>query len=345
MTLYKSTIQVTLLLCLIVGSAVAQQPPTTTIPTPDTVGQVQARGVLNCGVSAGSEGFSTPAADGQYKGFDVDVCRAVAAAVLGDANKVKYVSVTPLTRIPSLQSGEIDILVQQASWTFARDVGLGVDFTGTTFNDGQAFIVSKKSKITSLKQLDGATICVSPGTSSELNLADYFRANKMTYKPVLIERADIMPIYQSGRCDAWTADRVILDVARTKSFSNPDEHVVLPETISKEIYSPVVRHGDNHWADTVRWSVWAMMEAEEQGVTSANIDSAKTGNPVQQRLAGTSGDFGKLLGLRPTWSYDIIKQVGNYSESFDRNLKLIGIERGANKLWKDGGLIYSPAFR
>jgi general L-amino acid transport system substrate-binding protein len=327
------------------GTVTAQQSGTTIAPTSDTAERVQARGFLTCGVSAGADGFSA-ATGGQYKGFDVDVCRGVAAAVLGDANKVKYVPVTPLTRFPSLQSGEIDILVQAVTWTFARDAGLGVDFTGVNFIDTQNFMVPKKSKITSLKQLNGATICLSPGSSAERNVADYFRANKMTFKPVLIERrAEVVGTYLSGKCDAWTTDRVILDITRTKAFLKPDEHLVLPEAMSKEIYSPVVRHGDNRWGDIVRWSVWAMIEAEEQGLTKANIDSAKKGTPVQQRLAGTNGDFGKLLGLRPTWSYDIIKQVGNYGESFDRNLKPIGIERGRNKLWKDGGLLYSPSFR
>ncbi|HEY4258718.1 MAG TPA: hypothetical protein VGM98_01105, partial [Schlesneria sp.] len=180
----------------------------------------------------------------------------------------------------------------------------------------------------------------------ELNIADYFRAHKMKFKPVLIERRDeVVAAYLGGRCDAWSTDRVILEITRVKGLPKPDEHVILAENISKEVYSPVVRHGDNRWADIVRWSVWAMMEAEEQGVTMANIDNAKTGTPVQQRLAGTSGDFGKLLGLRPSWSYDIIKQVGNYGESFDRNLKPVGIERGSNKLWKDGGLLFSPSFR
>lgn len=347
MTISHSISRAVALFLVSAASAFAQQPAATTVPTPDTVGRVQARGVVSCGVSPGTEGFAVPTTDGQYKGLDADVCRAVAAAVLGDASKVKYVPVTPLNRFPSLQSGEIDIMVMEVTYTFARDAGLGIDFTGINYIDGQGFMVPKKSKITSVKQLNGASICTNPGSASELNMADFFRQNKMTYKPVLIERREeLVAAYLNGRCDAYTSDKVLLEITRTKSFPNPDQHVVLPETISKEAYSPTVRHGDNRWADIVRWSVWVMMEAEEQGITSATIDQAKTSsNPTQQRLAGATGDFGKLLGLRQSWSYDIIKQVGNYAESFDRNLAPLGFSRGVNKLWKDGGLLYSPAFR
>jgi len=336
-----------LALALVSASVFAQQSNTSTGSPSDTVARVKARGSVACGVFAGAEGFAVPTTDGQYRGFDVDVCRAVAAAVLGDAKKVKYVPLTPLTRFPSLQSGEIDLLVMAVTWTLARDAGLGIDFTGIHYYDGQSFMVPKKTKIESLDQLNGATICLAPGSATELNLADYFRRNKMTYKPVLIERRDEMvAAYLNGRCDAMTNDRVLLESTRLKNIPQPDEHLILPEIISKEAYSPVVRHGDNRWADIVRWSVWAMIEAEEQGVTSANIDQAATStSPVQQRLAGASGDFDKLLGLGPTWSYDIIKQVGNYRESFERNLAPLGIERGPNRLWKDGGLLYSPAFR
>ncbi len=334
------------LLCISIASASAQQ-TATTIPTPDTVGRVQARGAVACGVSGGTEGFAVSTNDGKYKGLDVDVCRAVAAAVLGDANKVKYVPVTSLNRFPSLQTGEIDLLVLEVTWTFARDVGLGIDFTGINYFDGQSFMVRKKSNIKSVKQLNGASICMIPGSASELNVTDYFRQNKMAFKPVLIERREeLVTAYLNGRCDAATLDTSMLEITRAKSTPTPDDHIILPESIAKQGYSPVVRHGDNKWADIVRWSVWVMMEAEEQGLTSANIDQAKTSeNPTQQRLAGASGDFGKLLGLRASWSYDIIKQVGNYAESFDRNLAPLGFSRGMNRLWKDGGLLYSPAFR
>ena len=337
------------LAAVIAGPAAAQSPSAASQPQPvggDTVARVQARGALVCGVG-NLEGFSVPDSQGQYHGLDVDICRAVAAAVLGDASKVRYVPVTSLTRFPSLQSGEIDLLLMAVTWTFARDAGLGVDFPAIYFIDGQSFLVKKSLKVKSVKDLNGATICTNPGSASELNLADYFRKNNMTYKPVLIERmAEVATAYLAGRCDAMTSDRIILELTRVKSFPKPDEHELLPEIISKEPYSPVVRHGDNRWADIVRWSVYVMMEAEEQGITSATIDAAKTStNPAFQRMAGTTGDFGKLLGLRASWSYDIIKQVGNYREVFDRNLTPLGVKRGPNRLWHDGGLLYSPAFR
>ncbi|GGJ17005.1 amino acid ABC transporter substrate-binding protein [Neoroseomonas lacus] len=327
--------------------ASAQTTPTTAPPSANTLAVVQARGVLNCGVNAGVPGFAVPDSAGVYRGLDVDICRALAAAIFGDADKVSYRAVTGLTRFPALQSGEIDVLTMEVTWTFGRDAGLNVNYTAINYYDGQGFLVRRSSGARSARDLDGATICVNPGSATELNLADYFRQHGMQFAPVIIETgADLVRAYLSGRCDALTSDRGLLGARLHSSIPNPSEHVILPDVISKEPYSPVVRHGDDRWADIVRWTVWAMQEAEEYGVTSANAEAMRSSsNPTVQRLLGVTGDFGPMLGLRPNWAYDIVRQVGNYAESYDRNLAPLGLERGANRLWRDGGLLYPPPFR
>jgi general L-amino acid transport system substrate-binding protein len=316
-------------------------------PAANTLAVVQARGVLNCGVNTGIPGFAMPDSNGVYRGLDVDVCRALAAAIFGDANKVSYRPVTGQTRFPALQSGEIDVLTMEVTWTFGRDAGLGVNYTAINYYDGQGFLVRRSSGARTGRDLDGATICVSPGSATELNLADYFRQHRMRFTPVVIERGDdAAQAYINGRCDVLTSDRGLLGARLHATIRNPAEHVILPDIVSKEPYSPVVRHGDDRWSDIVRWTVWAMIEAEEYGVTSANAEAMRSSdNPTVQRLLGVAGDFGPMLGLRTSWALDIIRQVGNYAESYDRHLAPLGLERGANRLWRDGGLLYAPPMR
>jgi general L-amino acid transport system substrate-binding protein len=315
----------------------------------DTLGEVKKRGFLKCGVGQGLAGFSSPDKAGQWHGIDVDLCRAVAAATLGDANKVKYTSLSAKERFTALQSGEIDLLSRNTSWTIVRDSSLAVDFPGVLYYDGQGFMVPKKLKVKNLKDLNGATVCVNLGTTTELNLADYFRAQKMTYKLVAFEKNDeVVAAYDAGRCDVMSSDQSGLYADRTK-LKKPDDHVILPELISKEPLSPAVRHGDNRWADIVRWALYAMIEAEELNITSATADKQKgNSNPAVRRLLGLEGDIGKSLGLKSDWSLQVIKQVGNYQEIFERNLGAntpLKIARGQNALWRDGGLQYSMPFR
>jgi general L-amino acid transport system substrate-binding protein len=312
-----------------------------------TLDAVKAKGYVQCGVNTGLAGFSQPDSRGVWKGLDVDVCRAVAAAVFGDASKVRYTPLTAQQRFTALQSGEIDILSRNTTWTLSRDTSLGLNFAGVNYYDGQGFMVPKKLGVTSAKQLNGATICVQPGTTTELNLADYFRANKMTFKPVVIEKLEeVTNAYFSGRCDVYTTDVSGLVSTRGSRAPNPADHVILPEVISKEPLGPVVRHGDDRWFDIVKWSLFAMLEAEELGLTSKNIDQqASSTNPSIQRFVGASGGLGKMLGLDDRWAYNIVKQVGNYGESFDANLKPLGFDRGLNNLWTHGGLMYAPPLR
>jgi general L-amino acid transport system substrate-binding protein len=312
-----------------------------------TLEAVKAKGYVQCGVNTGLAGFSQPDSRGAWKGLDVDVCRAVAAAVFGDAAKVRYTPLTAQQRFTALQSGEIDILSRNTTWTLSRDTSLGLNFAGVNYYDGQGFMVPKKLGVTSAKQLNGATICVQPGTTTELNLADYFRANKMTFKPVVIEKLEeVTNAYFSGRCDVYTTDVSGLVSTRGSRAPNPADHVILPEVISKEPLGPVVRHGDDRWFDIVKWSLFAMLEAEELGLTSKNIDQqASSTNPSIQRFVGASGGLGKMLGLDDRWAYNIVKQVGNYGESFDANLKPLGFDRGLNNLWTHGGLMYAPPLR
>jgi general L-amino acid transport system substrate-binding protein len=338
---------------LLTGSTVAVLATfgtTTTADAGQTLNAIKQKGFVQCGVSTGLAGFSNVDDAGNWSGMDVDVCRAVAAALFGDANAVKYTALTAKERFTALQSGEVDVLSRNTTWTLARDSALGLDFTGVTYYDGQGFMVPTDLGVQSALELDGASVCVQPGTTTELNLADYFRANNMTYEPVVIERLDeIRTAYDQGRCDVYTTDQSGLYAERTV-LSNPDAHTILPEVISKEPLGPAVRHGDHEWADVVRWALYAMVEAEEYDVTSANVDDLKanTNNPVVRRLLGTEGDMGQNLGLPGDWAYNIIKQVGNYGESFERNLGQgtpLKIERGLNALWTDGGLQYAMPVR
>ena len=312
-----------------------------------TLDGVRSKGFIQCGVNTGLAGFSQPDSKGVWRGIDVDVCRAVAAAVLGDANKVRYTPLTAVQRFTALQSGEIDILSRNTTWTLTRDTSLGLNFVGVNYYDGQGFMVHRRLNVKSAKQLNGATVCVQPGTTTELNLADYFRANKMTFKPVVIEKLEeVLNAYFAGRCDAFTTDHSGLIALRSSRAQKPDDHVILPEIISKEPLGPAVRHGDDRWFDVVKWSMFAMLEAEELGLHSKNIDEqAKSANPSIQRFVGTSGDLGKMLGIDNRWAVNIVKQVGNYAESFDANLKPLGFERGLNRLWNQGGLMYAPPIR
>ncbi|HEX5477603.1 MAG TPA: amino acid ABC transporter substrate-binding protein [Burkholderiales bacterium] len=312
-----------------------------------TLDAVRAKGFVQCGVNTGLAGFSQPDSKGVWHGIDVDLCRAVAAAVFGDARKVRYTPATTQQRFTALQSGEVDILSRNTTWTASRDAGLGLNFAGVNFYDGQGFMVPKKLNVTSAKQLDGATICVLPGTTTELNLADYFRANGMSFRPVVIEKLEeLQNAYYGGRCDVFTTDISGLVSTRGSRAPNPAEHVILPEVISKEPLGPAVRQGDDRWFDIVKWSLFAMIDAEEMGLSSKNIDAALTSkDPAVQRFVGNTGDIGKMFGLDNRWAYNIVRQVGNYGESFDANLKPLGFERGQNALWKNGGLMYAPPIR
>ncbi len=312
-----------------------------------TLDAVKAKGYVQCGVNTGLAGFSQPDSRGEWKGLDVDTCRAVAAAVFGDAKKVRYTPLTTQQRFTALQSGEVDVLARNTTWTITRDTSLGLNFAGVSFYDGQGFMVPKKLGVKSAKQLNGATICVQPGTTTELNLADYFRANRMSFKPVVIDKLEeVNNAYFSGRCDVLTTDVSGLVSVRGSRAPNPDDHVILPEVISKEPLGPVVRHGDDRWFDIVKWSLNAMIEAEELGLTSKNIDQESSStNPAIQRFVGAIGDIGKMMAIDNRWAYNIIKQVGNYGESFEANLKPLGFERGVNELWTKGGILYAPPLR
>ncbi len=312
-----------------------------------TLDAVKSKGYVQCGVNTGLAGFSQPDSRGVWKGLDVDSCRAVATAVFGDASKVRYTPLTAQQRFTALQSGEVDVLSRNTTWTVTRDTSLGLNFVGVTYYDGQGFMVPKKLNLKSAKQLNGATICVQPGTTTELNLADYFRANNMSFKPVVIEKLEeVTNAYFSGRCDVFTTDVSGLVSTRGSRAQNPADHLILPEIISKEPLGPVVRHGDDRWFDVVKWAVFAMLEAEEMGLTSKNIDqNLNSTNPAIQRFVGATGDIGKMLALDNRWAYNIVKQVGNYGESFAANLAPLGFERGINNLWTKGGLMYAPPIR
>ena len=316
-----------------------------------TMDDVKARGKLNCGVTTGLVGFAAPDANGEWQGFDVGVCRAVAAAVLGDPKAVEFVPTTGKTRFTALASGEIDMLARNTTWTFSRDVDLKFEFTGINYYDGQGFMVPKDLGVGSAKDLDGATVCIQTGTTTELNLADFFRSNNISYEPVPIEtNAEAQQQYLAGACDVYTTDASGLAATRA-TFEDPSAHVVLPEIVSKEPLGPLVRHGDNNWGDVVRWSLNALIAAEELGVTSANIaelSAAATNNPEVNRLLGTEGNLGEMLGLDAEWAKRAIMAGGNYGELFEKNIgenTPIGLARGLNARWKNGGLIYTPPFR
>ncbi len=311
---------------------------------------VKARGQLICGVATGVAGFASADSQGKWTGLDVDTCRAVAAAIFGDADKVKFVPTTAQQRFTALQSGEVDMLARTTTWTLTRDTALGFDFTGINYYDGQGFMVNKKLGVKSAKELNGATVCVQPGTTTELNLADYFRANKMTFKPVVIEKVEeVRAAFFAGRCDVFTTDASGLYSTRAANAPNPDDYIILPEIISKEPLGPVVRHGDNQFADVVRWALFAQLEAEEYGITSKNVDEMlKSDNPSIKRILGVTPGMGKALGVDEKWVYNIVKQVGNYGEMFERNVGMgspLKIARGQNALWTQGGLQYAPPIR
>lgn len=316
-----------------------------------TLDDVRAKGFVQCGVSTGLVGFAAADANGNWDGFDVSICRAVAAATLGDAQAVKFTPTTGKTRFTALASGEVDLLARNTTWTFSRDVDLKFTFVGVNYYDGQGFMAPKELGVASAKDLDGATVCIQTGTTTELNLADFFRVNNISYEPVPIEtNAEAQQQYLAGACDVFTTDASGLAATRA-TFENPDAHVLLPEIVSKEPLGPLVRHGDDQWGDIVRWTLNALITAEELGVTSANIKemSAEAGNnPEINRLLGTEGNLGEQLGLSADWAMQAIVAGGNYGEIFARNIgesTPIGLARGLNAQWTDGGLIYSPPFR
>lgn len=315
----------------------------------DTFSEVVRRGFLKCGVSQGLPGFSAPSANGNWTGIDTDYCRALAAAIFGDATKVKFTSLSAKERFTALQSGEIDILSRNTSWTLQRDASLGIDFVGVIYYDGQGFMVHKSAGISSAAELLNASVCVNIGTTTELNVADFFRSQKLKYKLVTFEKNDeVVAAYDAGRCDVVSTDQSGLYADRTK-LRKPDEHLILPERISKEPLGPVVRHGDNRWADIARWTLYTLFEGEELDVGSQTLEAAKASpKPAVRRLLGIEGNLGKELGLKSDFAYQIIKQVGNYKEIFDKNLgkdSPLKIERGMNALWTQGGLHYSMPFR
>ena len=315
-----------------------------------TLAQVQERGTLLCGVSTGLVGFAAPNASGEWEGFDVGVCRAVAAAVLGDPMAVEFVPTTGQTRFTALASGEVDMLARNTTWTFSRDVDLSFEFVGVNYYDGQGFMVPGDLGVSSAMELDGATVCIQTGTTTELNLADFFASNNMSYEPVPIEtNAEAQQQYLAGACDVYTTDASGLAATRA-TFEDPSAHVVLPEIISKEPLGPLVRHGDHEWGDVVRWTLNLLVSAEELGITSANVSelAGGTDNPEINRMLGTEGDLGGMLGLESDWGVTVLSSVGNYGELFAENIgeaTPIGLARGLNAQWTDGGLLYSPPFR
>jgi len=311
-----------------------------------TLDGVRHKGFVQCGVTTGVAGFSMPDAQGQWRGLDVDVCRAIAAAVLGDATKVRFTPLTAAQRFSALQTGEIDVLSRITTVTFQRDVQLGIEFPAINWYDGGGFIVHKRLNVKSVRDLDGATICLQPGTTNELDVADYFRKHNLKFTPVVIERLEEgTKAYFAGRCDALGQDQSSLASVRAHA-PNPSDHVVLSEVISKAPYGPGVMPIDLRWMEIVRWSVYAMIDAEELGLSSQTIDHALgSDDPNVQRFVGKTGGFGAMLGLDADWAVKIVKQVGNSAESFDRNVKPLGIERGINRLWKDGGILYVPDLR
>jgi len=316
-----------------------------------TLDDVKARGELLCGSNAGLAGFSAPDANGVYQGFDVAMCRAIAAAVLGDPMKVKVVPLSSETRFTALSAGEVDLLARTSTWTFSRDTDLKLDFVAVNYYDGQGFMVKKALGVSSAKELDGATVCIQTGTTTELNLADYFKSNGMTYQPVpLKDNAEAEQQYSAGACDVYTTDASGLAATRA-TFADASEHVILPEIISKEPLALVVRHGDDQWADIVRFTYDSLIAAEEFGITSANVEemsAAPGNNPEINRLLGTEGDLGAMMGLDKDWAKRAILAGGNYGEIFEANIGAstpIALSRGLNALWTQGGLQYSPPFR
>ncbi|TDH60178.1 amino acid ABC transporter substrate-binding protein [Dankookia rubra] len=314
-----------------------------------TLSAVKQRDILVCGTSTGSAGFSTPDSRGEYRGLDADLCRATAAAVLGDPAKVRWVPLIGTARLPALQAGQVDVLIRTTTWTQVRDTANGLNFTAVSFYDGQGFLLRKSLGLKKATDLQGASICVTAGSTNELNLADWARINKVDYRPVVFEQNDeARRSYLAGRCDAYSTDASQLAGLRS-SFPSPEEHVILPDIISKEPHAPVVRHGDDQWFDIVRWTFFALLTAEELGITQANVEEQRNSpNPEVRRLLGLTGDHGPLMGLDRAWAYNAIKAVGNYGEVFERNLGMgsaVKLPRGLNDLWSRGGLMYAPPVR
>lgn len=315
-----------------------------------TLDAVRDRGDVICGVTEDLYGFSAPDSEGHWRGIDVDVCRAVAAAVLGDADKVRYRPLNAQVRLTALQSGEVDILARNTTYTLTRDAGGGMNFTVVNFYDGQGFLVPRKLGVSRAHDLAGATICVQTGTTNELNVADYFRAEKVAVKTLTFEKfAEAVGAYVAGRCDAFSTDTSGLAVIRAQNTPNPDEHVILPDIISREPLAPAVRQGDDQWYDIVKWTQFAMIEAEARGITSANVEAMRQSpDPAIKRILGVTPGLGAALGIEETWAYALIKQVGNYGESYERNVgtgSKLKLPRGLNALWTDGGLMYPMPLR
>jgi general L-amino acid transport system substrate-binding protein len=316
-----------------------------------TIDDVKARGTLKCGSNEGLAGFAAPDANGVWDGFDVALCRAIAAAVLGDPQAVEFVPLTSQTRFTALAAGEVDVLIRNSTWTFSRDTDLKLDFKGVNYYDGQGFMVRTDLGVSSAKDLDGATVCIQTGTTTELNLADFFRVNNISYEPVPVAtNAEGQQQYLAGACDVYTTD--VSGLAATRAtFENAAEHIILPEIVSKEPLGPVVRHGDNEWGDIVGWTLNLLIAAEELGITSANVTelaAAPTSNPEVNRILGTEGELGAMMGLDNDWAVRVISAVGNYGEVFERNIgeaTPVGLARGLNAQWTQGGLLYSPPFR
>ena len=334
---------------LVVGAALAITLPVG-VAVADTLSDVKARGELFCGTNVGLTGFAAPQPDGTYAGFDVDLCKAIAAAVLGDATKVKYIPLTGETRFTALASGEADVLVRTSTWTYSRDTELKFDFPVVNYYDGQGFIVRKDLGVSSAKALDGASVCIQTGTTTELNLADFFKINSITYTPINVaDDTEAQRQFSAGSCDAYTGDASGLASMRA-AMASPADFVILPEIISKEPLGPVVRHGDSNWGDIVRWTYNALLVAEEKGITKGNVEevAASSTDPEVRRMLGLEGDLGEMMGLDADWARRAIAAVGNYGEIFETNLgatTTIGLERGLNALWTNGGLQYAPPFR
>lgn len=313
----------------------------------ETLDNIKSKDVLRCGVNTGLQGFSAPDSKGEWAGIDAEFCRAVAAAILGDPKKVQFVPATAQVRFTLLQSGEVDLLSRNTTWTSSRDSTLGSVFAGTLFYDGQGFMVPKALGVNSAAELNGASICVQPGTTTELNLSDFFRSKKMEYKPVVItELSQVEQAFFSGRCDVYTTDISGLAATRQKA-DNPDDYVILPDAVSKEPLGPMLRRGDWEFFSIVKWTLFGLIEAEEQGITQANVEQMMKESelPQTQRLLGTKGDVGKGLGIDNEWMVRVLKAVGNYGEMYERNIGPIGVPRGLNAQWKDGGLMYAPPIR
>jgi general L-amino acid transport system substrate-binding protein len=336
---------------LALGAALLALPALAQSPAPagPTLAATRAKGVVDCGGHPGAPGFGTTDSRGVYQGLDADICRAVAAAVFGDPARVRFTVLTSASRLPALQSGQVDVLPRTTTWTHSRDTTNGLNFTAVTFYDGQGFLVRRSAGVQRAVQLDGATICVNAGTTNELNLADWARSNRIRIRPVVFEQNNEPQVaYEAGRCDAFSTDASQLAGIRL-ALSRPDDHVVLADVISKEPLAPAVRHGDDQWFDIVRWTIYALIEAEELGITRANVDEMlRSERPEIRRLLGQSGDHGPFMGLDRRWAYNAIKAVGNYGEIFERHLgsgSPIGLPRGLNDLWTRGGLMYAPPIR